>query len=75
MKHVFLVEENYFLFGEQYFDNVNGFRVLKKCYVVHHKDGNHDNNALSNLQVLTRGEHTRIHNLGRKLLETKKDDF
>ena len=29
--------------------------------VIHHKDGNTTNNALENLEVLTRSEHSRIH--------------
>jgi len=29
--------------------------------IVHHKDGNTQNNNLDNLEVLTRSEHTRLH--------------
>lgn len=36
-------------------------RKLKPVEVVHHKDGNKMNNSPSNLQVMTRGEHTRLH--------------
>lgn len=41
---------------------IEGFTVLKEGYVVHHKDGNHNNNDVRNLEILTRGEHTSIHN-------------
>jgi hypothetical protein len=68
IKHKLIVEENYQKFGEQFFDNVDGFMVLKKEFVVHHKDGNHNNNDISNLEILTRGEHTSIHNKLRKQL-------
>jgi hypothetical protein len=36
-------------------------RKLRRNETVHHKDFNHYNNELSNLQVLTRSEHQYIH--------------
>ena len=36
-------------------------RPLEESEVVHHKDGNPHNNKPSNLQVMTRSEHTRLH--------------
>ncbi len=48
-------------------------RSLKKNEVVHHKDGNKLNNSNSNLQLMTNGEHTKLHHLGSKRSdETKK---
>lgn len=38
-------------------------RPLKDGEVVHHRDGSRDNNALENLQLMTREEHSRIHRL------------
>jgi hypothetical protein len=38
-------------------------RPLTFNEVVHHKDGNHLNNDPSNLEVMTRSEHTRHHAL------------
>jgi hypothetical protein len=38
----------------------NGIEV-PKGFVVHHKDGNKSNNSLSNLQVLSNREHTKLH--------------
>jgi hypothetical protein len=35
----------------------------EKGYVIHHKDGNHFNNKISNLQKLTKGEHFSLHNI------------
>lgn len=34
-------------------------------FVIHHKDGDKRNNEIENLIALPRGEHTRLHNLGR----------
>lgn len=36
-------------------------RRLKRSEHVHHKDGNRQNNAIENLEILTSSEHTRIH--------------
>lgn len=36
-------------------------RALRSDEHVHHKDGNHANNALENLEVLSAAEHTRKH--------------
>lgn len=38
---------------------------IPKGYVIHHKDGNHHNNCLYNLELLTRAEHIRKHNINR----------
>jgi len=35
-------------------------------YVVHHKDGNKLNNKRSNLQVMKRSSHSRLHSKKRK---------
>ncbi len=61
-KHRYLVEKNHNLYPSEFFDFDDGWYYLKKGLVVHHKDGNHDNNDLNNLDVLTRGQHTRLHN-------------
>lgn len=37
-------------------------RPLRNNEVVHHIDGNKRNNRTSNLQVLTRSQHYRLHN-------------
>lgn len=40
--------------------------LVDLALVVHHKDGDKSNNALDNLEVMTAGEHRRLHNhLGR----------
>lgn len=41
-------------------------RLLNDDEVVHHIDENRFNNDLSNLQLMTRREHTKLHNDKRK---------
>lgn len=65
--HRYLVEQNSTCFDMKYFTNIDGRVVLKPEFVVHHKDGNHDNNDISNLEVLTRGEHSSIHNASNEI--------
>ena len=68
--HRFLVEINYERYDAKYFEVVNGVFRLRKDVVVHHIDCNHDNNDISNLTPLTKGEHISVHN---KLRYQKKD--
>lgn len=74
-KHRYLVELNYYLFDESFFVEIENWFYLKKGYVVHHIDNNHNNNELSNLQVLTRGEHSRLHNKLNKIKRNQKGQF
>lgn len=37
------------------------FGSIPEGYEIHHKDGNKLNNSLSNLQLITRSEHARLH--------------
>ena len=57
-----LVAEKYLLTQENSIE-INGKRYLSPEYMVHHKDGNKLNNTPDNLEVLTKAEHTRVHNL------------
>jgi hypothetical protein len=40
-------------------------RLLRKDEVVHHIDENIMNNRISNLQLMTKSEHSRIHHIGK----------
>lgn len=60
--HRRLVEIHHDLFDEKYFDAINGEHILKKGFIVHHKDCDHNNNAIENLEIMTRAEHTSHHN-------------
>lgn len=53
MKHIYVMEQH---LG----------RPLQFGEVVHHKDGNILNNNIENLQVMTPGEHSSLHNRTRK---------
>lgn len=61
-RHRFVVEQNSNMFNEDFFEIVNGDKILKRGLVVHHKDGNHSNDEITNLEILTRGQHTSYHN-------------
>lgn len=37
-------------------------RKLQPWEIVHHKDGNKKNNDPNNLEIVTRGEHMKLHN-------------
>lgn len=47
-------------------------RKLEKNEVVHHIDGNKLNNTLSNLQLMTKKEHTLFHNLNKEPFTSKR---
>ena len=70
-KHRKLVEDNYTLFDLNKFEYCVNRYIIKNGYDVHHIDGNHDNNDITNLQLLTRGEHTTIHNNEKIILRDK----
>lgn len=46
-------------------------RLLLQNEVVHHVDGDRQNNSIENLQLMTRAEHTRLHRL--EQLKRNKD--
>ena len=50
-----------FLLNKENSIQINGKLYLKPEYIVHHIDMNRKNNKMSNLKVMTLGEHTRLH--------------
>ncbi len=48
-------------------------RKLTFNEIVHHKDGNSDNDDPNNLEVMTRSEHAKLHLTGRPLPERQKE--
>ena len=41
-------------------------RKLKSSELVHHKDGNPNNNNIDNLELVTRSEHAKLHDIPNK---------
>lgn len=74
-EHRYLVELNHSEYGDDKFDLVDGWYYLKNGYIVHHKDHNHSNNALDNLVIISKAEHTRLHNLANPLPRNSKGQF
>lgn len=70
--HRYIVEQNAIRFDIEVFVNIDGQFYLKQNYYDHHIDGNHDNNSVDNLQVVTKAEHRRLHNL---MHPQKRDDI
>lgn len=61
-QHRLIIEKNYKLFDNKYFELINNFYILKDIYDVHHINEIKSDNNLENLQILTRSEHTLLHN-------------
>lgn len=57
-----IIERNYDKFDAKYFEEINGWVVLKDEYDVHHINEIKTDNRLENLQILTRSEHRALHN-------------
>jgi hypothetical protein len=72
-KHRLIVEQNYMLFDIKYFVLINNKHYLKKDIDVHHIDHNHNNNEISNLQPLTRSEHTKEHLKDKKIIRNNNN--
>lgn len=72
LKHRLLVEQNYSLYNPIYFEVINNVKVLKRDIDVHHKNDNHDDNLISNLEPLTRLEHLKIHKKNKQILRDAK---
>ena len=66
----YLVELNHSLYDECFFEEIDNWFYLRDGYEVHHKDLNHNNNSLDNLDVLTKSEHISLHN---RLRDNKRD--
>lgn len=61
-QHRLVIERNYEKFDPIYFEQIGNWIVLKDEYDVHHINEDKTDNRLENLQILTREEHTALHN-------------
>lgn len=62
-KHRLIVESYFYSFDEKFFEIIDGKRYLKREYCVHHIDGDHNNNNIGNLCIMTKIEHGRVHSI------------
>lgn len=68
-QHRYNVVSNWNRFDSNLFEKVGEFYVLKKNLQVHHIDLDHTNNDINNLTVLSKKQHTAVHNQIRLLSE------
>ena len=61
-QHRLVIERNYDKFDPKYFEEINGWIVLKDEYDVHHINEIKTDNRLENLQILSKSEHSKLHN-------------
>lgn len=71
-EHRLLVEQNYDMFDDKYFEVINGKHYLKKAVDVHHINFNHNDNRIENLIPLTKAEHTKLHNQNEVIYRNEK---
>ena len=71
-KHRLLVEQYADRFDPKYFVEIAGVKYLKKGIDVHHKNMNHDDNRIENLEPMTRSEHTSKHNSYREIVRDEE---
>lgn len=70
--HRYVVQENYQLFDINFFELICDKYILKSNIDVHHKDNNHNNNDLENLELMTKSEHTSHHNKEKQIIRDSK---
>jgi hypothetical protein len=72
LNHPNRTKDNYVLLHRIVMENFLG-RLLTKDEVVHHKDENKKNNAIENLELMSKSDHVRHHNIekGNARVKTK----
>lgn len=67
-QHRLVVERNSHLFDSKYFEVISGMTVLRQEYDVHHINEIITDNDINNLEILTRSEHTVLHNKSKQII-------
>lgn len=68
LQHRLVVERNFEKYSEEFFEIIDGKRVLKPIYDVHHINEITTDNRVENLKVLLRSEHTALHNKQKEII-------
>jgi hypothetical protein len=71
-KHRLVIEENSNMFNPIYFFEIDGKKYLKPEYSVHHINENKKDNTLENLEIVSRSEHTSIHNKEKEIIRDNR---
>lgn len=61
-QHRLVIERNYNKFDSKYFEEIDGWVILRDEYDIHHINEIKTDNRIENLQILTRSEHRALHN-------------
>lgn len=68
LQHRLVIERNYEKFDKKYFVEIKGNFYLNPLYDVHHKNKNKKDNRVENLEIITRSDHTTLHNLEKEII-------
>ena len=68
LQHRLVVERNFEKYNPEFFELIDGKRVLKPDYDVHHINEIITDNRVENLKVLLRSEHTALHNKQKEII-------
>lgn len=71
-QHRLVVERNYQLFDEKFFFDIDGKKYLKPQYDVHHINFDRQDNRVENLQIMSRSEHSSLHNKNKIIIRNCK---
>lgn len=72
LEHRLIVEENYNLFDLNRFVKIDSKYYLSPYFHVHHLNGDHSDNRVENLIIVTKSEHTTLHNKTKQIIRDNK---